>query len=320
MNKNIIIFDSNTFPLNFLKEIRKKFTKFNFIIIKNNDVKKLDKEIPKAQVLINCPRKYFTEKLFTKFDKMEWVHTSAAGVDEYMIPSFVQSDIKFTNGKILQGPEVADHALGLILALTRNLKFDIKSINFAKNKRPLELLKKKALVVGSGGIGTCILDRLKGFGVISDVISEELPPMTSNINNFYEIDAINKICRNYDIIVSAAPLTKKTNKIFSKIFFSKMKKNSIFINVSRGALVDTNVLSNKKMIEKFWGIGLDVVNPEPLSKNHFLKKQDNVIITNHTAGLSDHNRARAYELIVKNLKRFYNQEILFNEVNKTEGY
>ena len=75
-----------------------------------------------------------------------------------------------------------------------------------------------------------------------------------------------------------------------------------------------------KLIKKFWGIGLDVVDPEPLPKNHFLRKKENVIITNHTAGLSDKNRSRAYDLIFNNLKRYKENKMLFNEVNKIEGY
>ena len=107
---------------------------------------------------------------------------------------------------------------------------------------------------------------------------------------------------------------------FMNIHINKMKKNSIFINVSRGGLVDTKALMKDKLIKKFWGIGLDVVDPEPLPKNHFLRKKENVIITNHTAGLSDKNRTRAYDLIFNNLKRYKENKMLLNEVNKNEGY
>tara|TARA_B100000029_G_C17566682_1_gene955293 strand:- start:1087 stop:2058 length:972 start_codon:yes stop_codon:yes gene_type:complete len=318
--KNIIIFDSNTFPINFLKKIKQQFKIFNFIIIRTFDKKKLYKEIKKANALINCPRNLFTENLFSKFYKIDWVHTSAAGVEEYLVPSFVKSKIPFTNGKILQGPEVADHALALLLALSRNIKSHSLNQNTKNLRRPFELYKKKALIVGFGGIGKCILERLDGFGMVVDVISEELPPLLSNLNSYYEADEILKICKNYNVIISSAPLTKKTKKIFNQKFFKMMKKDSIFINVSRGGLVDTKALLTKKINEKFWGIGLDVTDPEPLSSNHPLRKKKNVIITNHTAGLSDYNRSRAHELIIKNLKRYLNNEPLFNQVNKAEGY
>lgn len=317
--KNIILIDAATFPIGFIKKIKTNFKNFKFTIINNLDEKALHNHVVDAHVLINCPRSFFTEKLFKKFNKMEWVHTSAAGIEQYMIPSLIKSKIIFTNGKVLQGPEVADHAVSLLLALTRNLKIHIQNKK-KKVKRPIELLKKKALIVGFGGIGQCLHERLTGFGMNIDIISEEIAPILHNIGNFYEIDQLNKIAKEYDVIISAAPLTKVTNKIFNINFFNKMRKNSIFINVSRGGLVDTKALINKKLMRKFWGIGLDVLDPEPLPNNHFLRKEENVIITNHTAGLSDNNRSRAYDLIIKNLNRFKDDKMLFNEVNKIEGY
>lgn len=317
--KNVIIIDTATFPNGFVRKIKKNFRGFKFIILDNFDKKNLHRKVENAHVLINCPRSFFTEELFNKFYKMEWVHTSAAGIEQYMIPSLIQSNITFTNGKILQGPEVADHAVSILLAFTRNLKMHLSN-RFYKVKRPLELLRKKVLIVGFGGIGKCLYERLTGFGMDIDIISEEIVPILHNVGNFYEIDQITKVAKNYDVIISAAPLTKTTTKIFNYDFFNKMKKNSIFINVSRGGLVDTKALMKDKLIKKFWGIGLDVVDPEPLPKNHFLRKKENVIITNHTAGLSDKNRSRAYDLIFNNLKRYKDNKMLFNEVNKNEGY
>ena len=82
-----------------------------------------------------------------------------------------------------------------------------------------------------------------------DIISEEVVPILHNVGNFYEIDQITKVAKNYDVIISAAPLTKTTTKIFNYDFFNKMKKNKIFINVSRGGLVDTKALMKDKLIK-----------------------------------------------------------------------
>ena len=319
IKKKVLIFDSKTFPKSFIKTI-KKIISFNIVVIKTNDKKKFFKEVLDTNILINCPRNFFNEDLIKKFKKMEWVHTAAAGIEAYLTPSFVKSKILFTNGKILQGPEVADHAVSLLLSLTRNIKFHILKYKLKSVKRPIELFKKKLLIVGYGGIGSCICERLSGFGMRIDVASEDFPVLNSKVENFFQINKLISIAKNYDVIISAAPLTRITHKIFSKQFFSSMKKNSIFINVSRGKLVDTKALSNNKILDKFWGVGLDVTDPEPLPANHHLRKKNNIIITDHTAGLSDHNRKRAYDLIITNLKRYSNNEKLFNIVDKTAGY
>ena len=99
-----------------------------------------------------------------------------------------------------------------------------------------------------------------------------------------------------------------------------MKKQSIFINVSRGKLVKTDDLLKNNIFEKFRGIGLDVTEPEPLTKNHKLKKAQNVFITPHIAGLSDQNRERGFNLIKLNLHRYLNNLELLNVVNKQREY
>ena len=99
-----------------------------------------------------------------------------------------------------------------------------------------------------------------------------------------------------------------------------MKKDSIFINVSRGGLVKTNCFKNKKISSRFRGIGLDATDPEPLPKNNFLRKMNNVLLTDHTAGPSDKNRERSLDLMLENLRRFLNNLNLLNIVDKNKGY
>ena len=78
----------------------------------------------------------------------------------------------------------------------------------------------------------------------------------------------------------------------------------------------TNYIKNKTII----GAGLDVTAPEPLNKNHPLRKFDNVIITPHIAGQSDNNRERSFELLCENIRRYLKSEKLLNIVNKKEEY
>ena len=318
--KKIILIDSKTFPKNYVKKLKTKFKKIKLVTIHHKNIKQLYKEIVNANVLINCPRKYFKKNLVDKSQNLEWVHTSAAGIDEYLFPDFVRSNILFSNGKILQGPEIADHAIGLLLSITRNINYFIK--NFKKNEmpRPIELNGKKCGIVGMGGIGMCIAERLRNFGMSITSISEDLVPILSFIDKQHDSSELLKLLPSFDVVFCAAPYTKDTIKIFNETAFKKMKKGSVFINVSRAELVDTKALIKNNLYKKFKGIGLDVVEGEPLSKNHVLKKANNVILTDHVAGLSDNNRSRAYELIVKNIERFLKKKPILNLVDKVKGY
>ena len=99
-----------------------------------------------------------------------------------------------------------------------------------------------------------------------------------------------------------------------------MKKGVVFINVSRGGLVDTKDLILCLKSGHFKGVGLDVTDPEPLKSENYLNKSKKVIITPHVAGPSDKNRQRSFELVIENINRFIRKETLLNLVNLKEGY
>ena len=92
--------------------------------------------------------------------------------------------------------------------------------------------------------------------------------MTNFIKNVYYEAKINNLANQYHIIACTAPLTTVTNSMLDFKFFKKMKKGSIFINVSRGKIVKTQDLLKDNLYKKFRGIGLDVTDPEPLEKKH----------------------------------------------------
>ena len=325
MKKNILFIESSGLNKNALSEIKKKFkTKINMKTCLDNELS-IYNALTKIDIhaIIGCPRYLFTKKILTKAKKLEWVHNSGAGVEGFFFNEFVNSNILFTNGKIIQGPEVADHAVALILSFTRNLNLIINNkekYDGKKNVRPIELRNKKCLIFGFGGIGICVAERLKAFGMQIHVISDDLPPLLSFIDNFYPTDELFNLISRFDVVVCAAPSTIKTVNIFNKKIFNKMKKDSIFINVSRGNLVNTNDLLDSVKINKFKGVGLDVTHPEPLSINHPLRNFDNVIITPHLAGLSDNNRARSFDLILLNIKKYIENNKLFNIVDKNYQY
>ena len=95
----------------------------------------------------------------------------------------INSDIIFTNGRIIQGPECADHALALLLSLTRNIVRTLKADYDSRLPRPIELLNKKAVIIGVGGIGMCIAERLSAFGIDVTGVDDNYVPMLSFLKN-----------------------------------------------------------------------------------------------------------------------------------------
>ncbi|HYO82371.1 MAG TPA: D-2-hydroxyacid dehydrogenase [Bryobacteraceae bacterium] len=261
---------------------------------------------------------------FRAAKKLRWVQLTSAGVEGVTFPDLVSSDVTLCNAKNVFGPQIADHAFGFLLALTRRLNNSI--LMQSKEEWPkgregmVELDGKTALVIGVGGIGSNIAQRAHGFGMkVIGVDLRDLPP-NNVINRMVTPDRLDEVLPEADVIFIAAPHTKKSEGMMGPKQFSLMKKGAYYIAMSRGKLTDTPSLVKALDEGRLAGAGLDVTDPEPLPKGHPLWKFPNVVITPHNSGGSDRLNARLHNLLLENLTRFGSGKPLINVVNKAEGF
>jgi phosphoglycerate dehydrogenase-like enzyme len=314
----ILIVTHGGFPQSQVEEIRAQTPDADYITATDEQV--LERAV-ELDALIGCPRRAFSEALFERnASTLRWVHATGAGVEEFLIPRFVQSDIVFTNGKIIQGPEVADHAMALLLALARNIHFHVRGESPKHLPRPIELRGKTALVVGLGGIGMLIAERAAAFGMRVFGLNPQPVPMLGFIAGVFPPDRLQEALPLADAVLVATPLTELTIGLFGRKEFECMKPEAYFIAVSRGQTVRTNDLLQALRRKRIAAAGLDVTEPEPLAEDHPLRSLPNVILTPHIAGLSDQNRRRSFELVKTNVERFVRGLPLLNIVDKKLGY
>ncbi len=317
----IMIVTSSGFPEEKVKELRHKYNdRAEFVMAKDNkdDILGL---INGVNGIIGCPSHIFSPEIIEAAGQdLTWIHHGGAGVESHIFPEFIKSSIQFTNGKILQGPEVADHALALLLSLTRNVQALSKGVDKQDIPRAIELYNKKAVIFGVGGIGMLIAERAKAFGMKVVGIDDDYHPMLSMFEKIVKPYDKNDEIPDADVVICAAPYTKASKSMFGKYEFMAMKKNAYFVNISRGGLVDTQGLTEALESGHLAGVGLDVTDPEPLPENHALRHMDRVIITPHIAGHSDANRERSWTLIEENIGHFIHGRPLLNIVNKELGY
>lgn len=316
--KRILIVTHKGFPESQVEEIRQMVPSAECLTATDQSVFEKAEDI---DALIGCPRFVFNRELLERAgSRLKWMHATGAGIEEFLIPEFVQSNIVFTNGKIIQGPEVADHAVALMLTFTRNLHLILGNRLKGPMPRPVELRGKTALVAGVGGIGFLIAERCKAFGMKVIAVNPEQLPMTQCVDTWVPPDQLSEVLPEADFVLVAAPVTELSRKMFGAAEFSAMKSESVFVVVSRGKTYDTEALVSALKAGEIGGAGLDVTDPEPLPENHPLRAMDNVVLTPHIAGWSDHNRARSFELVKTNIHRFVNDLPLINLVNKELGY
>ena len=262
--------------------------------------------------------------VFHAAHRLKWVQIYSAGVETYRFPEFIHSDVILTNCKIIQGPEIADHALALLLALTRDLNQIIPrrtKEEWAKSTyHPLELRGKTAVVIGVGGIGSQIAQRASAFGMKVIGVDPKDIPFNPYVSKVVYPDKLDSVLPEADVVFVSAPHTPQSEGMMGAREFGLMKKGSYFIAVSRGKLYDTGALVKALDERRLAGAGMDVTNPEPLPKGHALWKFDNVIITPHIAGQSDGIDSRRMALIKDNISRFLNGEPMLNVVDKIKGY
>jgi phosphoglycerate dehydrogenase-like enzyme len=263
-------------------------------------------------------------ELFRAAKKLKWVHIFSAGVENYRFPEFINSDVTLTNARIIQGPEIADHAFAFLLALTRGLHRAIPNRTTEEWGRTgysaVELRGKTAVIIGVGGIGQQIAMRAWAFGMNVIGVDPKDYPLSNYLNRQVHPDRIDTVLPLADVVFVSAPHTPESEGMVGPRQFELMKKGAYFIAVSRGKLYNTEALVKALDEKRLAGAGLDVTNPEPLPKGHPLWKFENVIITPHVATVSDGIGARQRELILDNVTRFAKGEPLRNVVDKKKGY
>lgn len=281
-------------------------------------------EIEDADALIG----YITPEQVRAAKQLKWVQTMSAGVERVLHLSggtdLRDSDIILTNNQIVQGPEIADHALAMLLTLTRSID---KFLEHQKQQEweprsfsGIELNGRTALVVGVGGIGTQIAFRAWAHGMsVIGVDPEDIPYMPI-VDRVVKPDQLSEVLPEADVIFVAAPHTPLSHKMFGRDEFAQMKNGAYFICVSRGSLYDVDALTQSLQSGHLAGAGVDVTDPEPLPADHPLWKTSNVIITPHVAGRSDKDRMRMVGTIKENLRRFVDGKPLINVVDKEKGY
>lgn len=278
-----------------------------------------------AQVLVG----YCDQTIFDAADELHWVQVYFAGVENCVTtPGMKSGELLLSNGQRLGSPTLADHAIALMMSLTRGLP-----AAYASQAREAwepnwgaappafgEVAGRTMLVVGLGGIGTQVAKRAHGLGmrVVATRNSRRAGP--DYVAYVGLADELLKLAAEADVVVNAAPLTDSTRGLFDAEFFAAMKPSAYFISVGRGESTVTADLIEALETGQIAGAGLDVTDPEPLPDKHPLWSAPNIIITPHVAGRSREALRRIGDLVGENLRRYVSGEPLLSVVDIERGY
>ena len=262
------------------------------------------------------------ESAFPHAKSLQWVMQPFVGVEGSMYPAFKESPITLVNSRRLYGPQLAEHAFALLLALTRGIN---AQLNLMREKKwewapCVEVSGMTMGVLGLGGIGRAVAQRAKAFDF--NVIAVDPEPMDTpdTVDELGQLDWLPEFLSRSEVLTVCCPITPQTHKLLSHAEFDALPEGCFFINVSRGKVVDEEALIAALESGKVAGAGLDVTYTEPCPPDNPLWTLPNVILTSHTAGASQNIAKRAMELFIDNMHKYVNGEPLTNVVDKEKGY
>jgi phosphoglycerate dehydrogenase-like enzyme len=190
------------------------------------------------------------------------------------------------------GESVAEIAVLLMLASSRRLNEELAFTHGSAQRRPetweanKALFGKTACIVGLGGIGDLLIERLRGFGMILTGVDDH-PEHAPNGVRAYGHDELRVAAAEADYLVLAIPGTKENENMIDATVLAGMKKNAVLVNVGRGTLVDEPALLAAVKSDHLFGAGLDVVKDEPVSEGNPLLMEPRIFVTPHIAGSTD---------------------------------
>lgn len=261
--------------------------------------------------------------------RLRWLHTPLAGVDRVLNPELVKSAIRVSSSRGVNSVAVAEHAAGLILALTRGIADSVRAQTALRwtqedlfdRKPPLEELRGKLLgILGLGDIGRELARIGAALGMRVWGLTRASRARPPHVEKMFTAGREDMLLRNADVLVLAAPLTPATQGLIGERRLRRMKPSSILINIGRGELVQEWALL--RALREGWiaGAGLDVFATEPLPPQSPLWTAPRLVMTPHVAGTHPGYMAKSAGLFLANLKRYLAGEALVNSVDKKAGY
>jgi len=304
--------------------IRDRWPQMRVVYLANYDT--LDKELPDAHIFVGASLR---PEQFAHAKQLKWIHSTAAGVSQLMYPELRNSGVIVTNPSGIFSPPMAEHTMGMILALARNFPDTVRFQDAAKWAqqdlwdKPQHLSEVNGsllLIVGYGSIGRELAKRAQAFGMRIWGVTRSGKGDTTYAERIQPASELHQALPHADYIVIAAPDTPETKHLIGAEQIARMKRGASLINIGRGSLLDEAALMAALQSGQLSGAALDVTTPEPLPSDSALWKAPNLFITPHTSGVSDRLWQRETELLLRLLDEWFAGKELSSRVDLSRGY
>jgi D-2-hydroxyacid dehydrogenase (NADP+) len=304
--------------------LRGRWKEMNVVHLPDYD--RLPEELPDTDIFVGYSLR---AKQLKDAKKLKWIHSTAAGVAQLMYPELRRAGIQVTNPSGVFSVPMAEHTMGLILALARNFPDSVRQQDKAnwsqqelwdKPQHLAEVNGQVLVIVGYGSIGRELAKRAKAFGMRVWGVTRSGAGDRAHAEKIVSAAELQETLPEADYLVISAPETGETKHLIGIAEIGRMKRGARVINVARGSLLDEKALIGALETGALGGAAIDVAETEPLPADSPLWKAPNLFITPHTSALSDRLWKRQTALLVELLERWFDGREMFNLVDVTRGY
>ncbi|WP_160722392.1 2-hydroxyacid dehydrogenase [Bacillus sp. USDA818B3_A] len=285
--------------------------KFNVNMWEHDDIPVprdvLLEEAKKANALFTVLADSIDDQVLTAGNHLKVVANLAVGFNNIDLETASKKGIAVCNTPDVLTDTTADLAFALLMAAARRM---IEAAEFVKEGKWLawnpflmagtDIHHKTLGIVGMGRIGETVAKRATGFDMNTLYYNRTRKPEAEKQLGV-QYSSFDELVEKSDFIVCLTPLTHETKNLFTREVFQKMKPSAIFINVSRGAVVDEQALQEALEAGEIAGAGLDVFQKEPISSDHPLVKLPNVVALPHIGSSSVETRTAMIQLCIENI-------------------
>ncbi len=261
--------------------------------------------------------------LLDRAGRLKFVQVCAAGYDRFDTGAIAARGIRLANASGVNRNAVSDHAMALILAVTRKLG-QCRDNQRARHWRAMisqlaeredELAGKTLLIYGMGAIGERLAGLARAFGMRVVGFKRDPSRHGGTADEVQPAAAFHQWLPRADFVALTCPLTDATRDLMDAAALAAMRDDAWLVNVARGGCVNTPALVSALAAGAIGGAALDVTEPEPLPADSPLWAMDNVIITPHTAGETRRYEDNVVDVLLANLERLWSGETaLVNQI------
>ena len=296
-------------------------------VVQRDSYEGIEEHLQDAEVIFTISLR---PEQFALASKLQWIHAPTAAVHQFLFSQLANSSVALTNSREVHGPVVAEHVMALIFALAKkipqaavlqNRQVWGQAAMWNDGPRLREIAGATLGLIGLGSIGQRVARMASALRMRVIAVREHVEKgRPEGVDAVFAPSALDDLLGQSDYIVVAAPLLAETRGLIDAQRLSKMRSDAYLINVGRGPQVNEAALAEALRSRQIAGAALDVFEHEPLPADSPLWNTPNLLITPHTAGLTDQLWSRHYELFSDNLRRYLDGQPLQFVVDKQKGY